>query len=262
MTEETGTAPENADVTPESEEKPEETGETKESEKEESEKKEPEKDAEKPAPKPRRRRDKKIAELSYRNRELSRKVDKLLAVVEQNSSESAPKIDDFSTVDEYLDAKLAHFEKSRTREDELPPEQIEYIEHLQEARDDLISAGEEKYGDFEELVTSDGVKITPVMRDAIFELDDLDTQVEIAYHLAKHKKEASRIARLSPMRQVAEIGKLEIKLAAEPAKPKRPSKAPPPVDPVGGSKTSSDEILPEEDFESFLRKRNKQLGRG
>jgi len=51
-----------------------------------------------------------------------------------------------------------------------------------------------------------------------------------------------------------------MKVSKGPVK-KRASKAPAPISPVGGAKTSSDEIQGIEKYESFLKKRNKELGR-
>ena len=67
---------------------------------------------------------------------------------------------------------------------------------------------------------------TPVMQDAIL---DIEHGVDVAYHLAKNLPEAKRIAGLSPVAQILEIGKLETKLsaAAPVAKPTTQAPAPP-----------------------------------
>lgn len=226
-----------------------------------------------PAPKKPDPRQKKIAELAYQNREQQRQIDRLLGLVERTTTaprsqtaDNPPKIEDFRTIDEFLDARDQY--RDKLREQKTPnadkgaePQQQRYQEAVKAATDDLFSAGAEKYEDFEEVVRDDSVKITPAMRDAIFELDDLDTQTELAYYLGKNPKEALRISRLSPIRQVAAIGELKATLSAKPAPVKRPSAAPAPITPVGGGNTTTDEIAPQEDFESFLKKRNKQLGR-
>ena len=124
-----------------------------------------------------------------------------------------------------------------------------------------MSAGSEKYEDFEEVVTSDNLKITPIMRDAIFELDDQETQAEVTYYLGMNPKEAQRIAKLTPIRQIAEVGKLEAKLASKPTPTKRPSAAPAPIAPVGGSSANSNTLTGNESMKDFIAKRNKQLGR-
>lgn len=218
-------------------------------------------------------RQKKIAELSYQNREMQRQIDRLLGVVEKTATrqnqpaDQPPKMSDFSTVEEYLDARDAYAEKRHTHsqkpaEGRTDQHSHQYQQAVEAARNDLMSSGAEKYEDFEEVVTDDSVKITPVMRDAIFELDDQAIQADVAYYLGKNPKEALRISRLSPIRQIAEIGKLEMKLSSTPSPSKRPSAAPAPITPVSGGNTASDEIQETEDFKSFLKKRNKQLGRG
>ena len=228
-----------------------------------------------PQPKKVDPRQRKIAELAYQLRETQRQNDRLLGLVERNTGRPTPQADvqpprleDFRSLDEFLDARdqyrdrvREHKEPKRGNGADADPNQQRYAEAVKAATEDLRTVGSEKYEDFDEVVFDDSVKITPVMRDAIFELDEPETQTEVAYYLGKNPKEALRISRLSPMRQVAEIGKLEVKLTSQPAPQKRASAAPAPISPVGGASTQSDEIQQTEDFESFLKKRNKQLGR-
>lgn len=210
-------------------------------------------------------RQQKIADLAYQNRENERKIDRLMSLLEkqvgQKPEGQPPKIEDFKTLDEFLDARDKYAE-SRRKVDEKPAAGMnpDYERAVDAARSDLMNAGSEKYEDFEDLITSDNLRITPIMRDAIFELDDIDTQVELSMYLGRNQKEALRISKLSPMRQVQEIGKLEAKITSAPP-PKRPSAAPAPMAPVGGTNTPSDTIQDVEDYPTFLKKRNKELGR-
>lgn len=59
---------------------------------------------------------------------------------------------------------------------------------------------------------------------------------QVLYHLAQNPDEAERIAALSPVRQVAELGKLETKLS-KPAP--AVSKAPAPISPVKSGRTTT-----------------------
>lgn len=202
---------------------------------------------------------KKIANLEYQNREDKRRLDRLIGVIEkQNKTPSTdpPKIEDFESIDAFLDARDAHRDDKKSEKSDETPEQREYQHHVEASIEDLFDAGSEVYEDFEEVVTGDG--ITPIMRDALFEMD-LNIQPDVAYYLGKNKKEAKRISRLEPMRQVLEIGKLEAKVTSKPTK--RLSTAPAPITPVGGSKTSNDEIRDGMKFEDFVKVRNKQIGR-
>ena len=218
----------------------------------------------KPVPKKSDSRQKRIAELSYANRELNRRVDRLVGMLEKGQTQTTtdakpPKIEDFETIDEYLNARDS-YRDSKMPKGDTKDQASEYETYTQNAIEDLRVAGSDKYEDFEELVFADNTKITPVMRDTIFSLDDPDMQTEVAYFLGKNPKETTRISRLPPIRQVAEIGKLEAKISAQPA-PKRPSGAPAPIKPVGGGNTATDAHNPNDDFLTFRKKRNKELGR-
>lgn len=217
---------------------------------------EPETEPEKPKPDLKQR---KIAKQARDNREMKRENARLMKMLETQTenvsrmtkTDTAPKIEDFETMDEYLDARDTFREPKK----EQPQEAQDYS-----ARDDLIETGTDKYSDFEDVVFSQDVRITAGMADAIFEIDDLNLQADVAYFLGQNPKESAKIAKLSERRQVAEIAKLEMKVSKAPAK-KQASKAPAPIKPIGGAKTTSDGFVEGESYSSFLKKRNKQLGR-
>ena len=220
-------------------------------------------------------RQRKLAELSYELREArranERMNERLMGLVEKTTTQNLqgheikqPKIEDYQTIDDFLDAKLEYRDKqkAKTKEAEAEPDN-EYRDRAKTAKEELTLSGTDKYDDFEEVVFSDGLKITPIMRDALFALssDDSGLSADIAYYLGKNPKEAARIAKLEPVRQLTELGKLELKVSGKPEETKKPSAAPAPISPVGGSNTPSDEIAPVMDFKQFLKIRNKQLGR-
>ena len=220
---------------------------------------EPVEQEEKPKPDP------KVAKAKYEARELKRQNARLLKMLEQQTEVASratqkesvvPKIEDFETMESYLDARDEYRDSLRdTKKEE--PRQVEY----DNPRDELAEAGLDKYEDFEEVVFSENIKVTPEMAAAIFEIDDVDLQVDVAYYLGQNPKETARIAKLPERRQIAELGKLEVKISNKPTAKAKASKAPAPIKPVSGTKTASSEIQPVEDFETFLKKRYKQLGR-
>jgi len=215
------------------------------------------------------------AELSYLKRKIARQERERTALLERVltakqevrqpvQEQAAPKLSDFNTVEEFLEVwdKYKETKRSSTAKESVPDQgDSRYMEAVKAARDDMFAVGSEKYEDFEDLVSSDDVKITVPMRDAIFDIDDLETQAEVAYYLAQNPKESIRISRLSPVRQAKEVDRLEQKLTAKPTPVKRASAAPAPIEPVGGAKTSTDDVKPGMKFEDFLKVRNKQLGR-
>ena len=203
----------------------------------------------------------KIAKQARELREMKRQTAQLNETIRMQAETAsrsqkegkAPKIEDFEDMASFLDARDDYRDSKR----EKPAENHE----PNNDRDDLSDLGVEKYDDFEEVVFSDDVKVTREMADAIFEIDNDDLRVDVAYYLGNNPKEAARISKLSERRQIAEVAKIEMKVSSKPEAIKKPSKAPAPIKPVGGSKTTSDEIQSTESYESFLKKRNKQLGR-
>lgn len=98
----------------------------------------------------------------------------------------------------------------------------------------------------------------PVARLLAEPLDAAENPAAILYHLAKNQDEAERIAALPMARQAREIWLLDAKIKSQPQA--RPSRAPAPLEPVGGkAAVASEEITGNETPEEFLRKRNAQL---
>jgi len=224
--EETATVVENTDeatevATPETEQTSENTS-TEDAESETAET--PEAKAEEAAKPKVDLKQRKIAKQARENREMKRentRLSKMLEMQIETASKAskegeAPKIENYETMDEYLDARDMHRDSKRETKQAKP-------EPTGGAHEDMFMHGAERYEDFEEVVNSSST-ITPDMARAVFEVDDLDLQTDIAYFIGNNPKEAARISRLSPVRQMAEITKLEIKLSTKPAK-KAASKA-------------------------------------
>ena len=95
-----------------------------------------------------------------------------------------------------------------------------YHEREEEARS--------KYDDFEQVAYNPKLSITNVMAETI---QSSDIGPELAYYLGSNPKESDRIAKLSPLSQAKEIGRIEAKLAAEPPM-KKTTSAPAPITPV------------------------------
>ena len=153
----------------------------------------------------------------------------------QQRAAGAPTLDQFDNFEDYMSARVA-FEAEKVVETRLSRvQQAEAERKAQEAHhrvltswQDKQAAAADKYADFEEVVGGSDAPVTPEMRQAIVESD---AGADIAYYLAQHPEEAKRIAQLSPIRQIAEIGKLELKASAPVVK--RPTATPPPVSPIG-----------------------------
>lgn len=95
--------------------------------------------------------------------------------------------------------------------------------------------------DFDEVMSE--IKATdPVAQINAHAIEAADAPGKILHHLAKNPDEAERIASLSPGKQAREIVRLEEKLAKPPVKP---SKAPEPIEPVGGGKAAVGDEMPD-----------------
>lgn len=214
-----------------------------------------------------------LRELREQQREQARQFAEIMQRFQQPapqpSGDAPPKREEFQDYESFVRATSRWEAKQELRE-ELARREQEYSRTQQEsvrresesataaAREEFMSAGMEKYGEeFEEIVTSGSLAITDPMAAA---LQELEYGVDVAWHLSQHPKEAARISKLSPARQIAEIGKLEDKLLAD--QRAAPSAAPNPLKPVKTKQApASDEITPDDDADAFYRKRNAQVKR-
>ena len=107
---------------------------------------------------------------------------------------------------------------------------------LLEAYHEREEAARDKYDDFEQVAYNNSLPITTVMAQTI-QASDLGP--DIAYYLGTNVREAERISRLPQFLQAKEIGKIEAKLANDPAPVKKTTSAPPPIKPVTAKGSSA-----------------------
>lgn len=151
-----------------------------------------------------------------------------------------PKQEDFKTVQEYIKAKVAFDVKQSLkveREKEKEARLIEEANRVKEQFASRIAETMKKVTDFEEVTSSVDTELPPYITQHILESD---VGPMLGYTLAKNPKELDRILKLSPIRAIAELGKMEAKLEAPAVKetpaPSVPSsKAPPPITPIAGN---------------------------
>jgi hypothetical protein len=219
--------------------------------------------------KPPRGVQKRLDELTKRARDVERINDRLIGMLEQGlkgekpqataqASSEAPRREMFSTYEEYADAR-ADF---RVAQEVAKVTQRIEQEKVQEAQKSKAAAWEakvskaaEKYDDFEAVALDPDLPISPAMAEAI---NESDIGPEVAYWLGSNQDEAKRIAKLTPLAQAREIGKLEARLASEVQKPKKEaSKFPAPIEGVKGSKTAVPELAKAQSMEEYMRLRPK-----
>ena len=134
------------------------------------------------------------------------------------------KADDFADAQTYADAlaerKAQELLARRDAEAERAATLDAYHDREEEARN--------KYDDFEQVAYNPKLPVTETMAQTI---QATDNGPDVIYYLGSNPKEAERIARLSPLLQAREIGKIEAKLGANPPA-KKTSTAPAPIAPV------------------------------
>lgn len=176
------------------------------------------------------------------------------------ADDSAPRMEDFTDVQEYAKAFAAHETKKAIAERDVVEKQAKNKQAQQRLHanwESQVTKATEKYDDFDEVVGD--LKPTTPWAIAIMQEEN---GADIAHYLGKHEKEAERIIALDPYSQAREIGKLSVKLATTPAAPKVPSRAPAPIEPVKATAVQTDGIEPNQSPEQYFKIGNKMFRRG
>lgn len=212
--------------------------------------------AETPEPKPAKGVQKRIDELVKQREDERRRAERLESILEQalaaqkqpTAQPEAPAPTpatrpkptladcDFDTekyADELTDWKLEQRDAQARRLQEASQrtrQQETFAQTFEEKRTATLTAGKEKFTDFEEVVFSLPANVMhTALAAAIFETA---APSDVTYYLGKNPSEAERISKLHPQLMMLELGRLEGKaIVATP--PKKTTTAPPPVNPVG-----------------------------
>ena len=137
-------------------------------------------------------------------------------------------VSQYESTEEYAVALAEKLLEQREKQKQYSDVLESYIDREEEARS--------KYDDYQQVVYNDRLMISDAMAEAI---RSADNGPDIAYHLGSNPKEAERIARLSPLLQAKEIGRIEAKLSYEPPATKQTTRAPAPISPVGSARTTN-----------------------
>jgi len=137
---------------------------------------------------------------------------------------NVPAPDQYESVEAYAEALAVQKAEQMIEQREQQRQQHEILESYHDKEEDARA----KYDDFEQVAYNPSVPITQVMAQSI---QASDVGPDLAYYLGTNIKEAERIARLAPILQAKEIGRLEAKIANEPVT-KKTTSAPAPITPV------------------------------
>lgn len=161
---------------------------------------------------------------------------------QRQTDDSEPTIDKFDNFDQYVAAKAEYIAKKQiestlTARERAQAEQREAAERTKTADswNKRMAAATAEMPDFEEVLASSDVPMTPPMQQAIMESD---IGPKLAYYLANNPDEAEKIAGMSPIGAIRTLGRIEERLST--AKPEvKTTDAPPPIKPVGARSTVS-----------------------
>ena len=134
------------------------------------------------------------------------------------------KPDDFTNAQAYADAMAERKAQELLAQREAEAEQAAVLDAYQDREEDART----KYDDFEQVAYNPKLPVTETMAQTI---QSSEIGPDVIYWLGSNPKEADRIARLNPLLQAREIGKIEAKLASNPPA-KKTSTAPAPIAPV------------------------------
>lgn len=176
---------------------------------------------------------------------------------EASSRESKPpERANFDSYEEFLEAKAA-FSGSHAAEERIKVREQESADkRTTETRNKTLTEFQkkvsEKYPDIEERL--ENIADIVIHAGALEAIADSDVGPDILNHLADNPKECERIASLSPIAAIREIGRIEAKLEAKPEPKKTASKAPAPITPGGGDSPSDDTPKDTDTIDEWMRK--------
>lgn len=161
---------------------------------------------------------------------------------QRQTQDNEPTIDKFDNFDEYVAAKAEYIagkkiEATLTEREKRQQAEYEAAERRKTADSwsKRVAAATAEMPDFEEVLASSDVPMTPPMQQAIMESD---IGPKLAYYLANHPDEAEQIAAMSPIGAIRTLGRIEERLAT--AKPTiTTTNTPPPLKPIGSKSVVS-----------------------
>jgi len=146
-----------------------------------------------------------------------------------------PTVDQFEDYEQFIEAVADWTADKKLLEREYKQQQTQATERQKtaiEKHQERANAIATVHADYDEAIEAVADIIFPnTTIESIFESDH---SAEVIYFLGKNRAEAERIAKLPPVKQLIEIGKIEAKFEKkdEPPPPKRVTQAPAPITPV------------------------------
>jgi hypothetical protein len=168
-----------------------------------------------------------------------------------------PKFSDYNDIEAYTEAVTEWKMEQKLQATLQQRDQQNAQKTLEQSYNQRVQEFVKQKPDFADVLAASDLQISKPVTELIFESE---VGPAIAYYLAENEEETERINRMSPARQLAEIGKIEAKLATPVVKEKkRVSQAPAPVKPVQGGAPVAAKSLDDPNLspEDWIKLRNK-----
>lgn len=177
------------------------------------------------------------------------------------TDENKPKVESYESYDDYVEA-LTDWKAAKVSRETFQAQASEAADRdarfrAQENFHVKATEARQKYTDFDEVVTTAQAPCTESMFHAIL---NCGSGAEVMYHLGKNPQESARIAGLSAMGQIMEIGRIEERLRASAHTPPKPPGAPPPINPLkggGGSDNKNPDTMSYNEYKAWRRGKGK-----
>lgn len=200
--------------------------------------------------------------LAKEARRSERRIAEELAKVRQTQQTPPPSRDEYATDEEHQRASLDHVIARKA--EELAEKKLaerrerEALEQSTAAFWEKADEISERYPDFDAVVRDPDLPLNGPILEFVM---DSDIGPELAYHLGKHKGEALKLARMSPVKAVLRLVEIQNEIKAKPKA--RISSAPEPMQPVGNSGRSTASALPSDsdDMETWMAKERARVAK-
>ena len=206
---------------------------------------------------------KRIDQLTRNNRELATRLEQAIGKLETvvrpeplpEAPSSKPNLDSFSTYEDYI-AALSKWEVKRERQAEKTADAVRAqqadIATKAQRFEELCDEVRKEVPDFDDIAFDQSLKLTNMMVESI---QESDIGPRILLHLQKNRAEAKRIAGLSHIAQIKEIGRIEEKLQSRAA---ATSKAPDPISPLRSNNNPMTGLRDDLPIDQWMKVREKQ----
>lgn len=177
-----------------------------------------------------------------------------------------PTVDQFEDYEQFIEAVADWVDDKKTLEREYKKQQTQAVERQKttlEKHQERANAFATVHADYDEAI--DAVEDIIFPNSTIDSIFDSEHSAELTYFLGKNRTEAERIAKLPPVKQLIEIGKIEARFEKkeDPPPPKRVTQAPAPITPVNAKQSLAPDPanMSDDDWHKWENERCRKQGR-